>query len=294
MSKRITTLALVLLMGLLSLYCSRGTESQTADNRQPEQAQPVAPAVSEAEARQQREAELAQREAEVARREAELTGRKSATQPRRAAAPAVRRETPVDPAPVRDAPRSDNRSPERVADRQPPRPVVRETVVRAGNELHVRLADTLDSRQSRAGERFSAILDRDLVVDGNVIARRGSAVEGRVVDVTDSGRVKGRSEIAFTLTSLNAGGRSYPIDTNTIRMQAEAGIKEDAAIIGGATGIGAAVGAVAKGKKGAAIGAAIGAGAGTAAVLRQKGKYIEIRPETDFTFRLQDDLVVRR
>jgi len=289
MNKRITTLALVLLLGLLSLYCSRGTESQTADNRQP-----AAPAVSEAEARQQREAELAQREAEVARREAELAGRKPATQPRRAAAPAVRRDTPVDPAPVGDVPRSDNRSPERMADRQPSPPVVRETVVRAGNELHVRMADTLDSRQSRAGERFSAILDRDLVIDGDVIARRGSAVEGRVVDVTDSGRVKGRSEIAFTLTSLNAGGRSYPIDTNTIRMQAEAGIKEDAAIIGGATGIGAAVGAVAKGKKGAAIGAAIGAGAGTAAVLRQKGKYIEIRPETDFTFRLQDDLVIRR
>lgn len=289
MNKRITTLALVLLLGLLSLYCSRGTESQTADNRQP-----AAPAVSEAEARQQREAELAQREAEVARREAELTGRKPAAQPRRAAAPAVRRDTPVDPAPVGDVPRSDNRSPERMADRQPSPPVVRETVVRAGNELHVRMADTLDSRQSRAGERFSAILDRDLVVDGDVIARRGSAVEGRVVDVTDSGRVKGRSEIAFTLTSLNAGGRIYPIGTNTIRMQAEAGIKEDATIIGGATGIGAAVGAVAKGKKGAAIGAAIGAGAGTAAVLRQKGKYIEIRPETDFTFRLQDDLVVRR
>lgn len=289
MSKRITTLALVLMVGLLSLYCSRGTE--TADNRQPDQSQPAAP-VSEEEARRQREAELAQREAEVARREAEVTGRKPATQPRRAAAPAVRRDTAIDPAPVRDVPRSGNRSP--VVDREPARPVIRETVVRAGNELHVRMADTLDTRQSRAGERFSAILDRDLVVEGDVIARRGSAVEGRVVDVTDSGRVKGRSEIAFTLTSLNAGGRTYRIDTNTIRMQAEAGIKEDAAIIGGATGIGAAVGAVAKGKKGAAIGAAIGAGAGTAAVLRQKGKYIEIRPETDFTFRLQDDLVVRR
>lgn len=48
--------------------------------------------------------------------------------------------------------------------------------------------------------------------------------------------------------------------------------KESAVIIGGAAGAGAGIGAIAKGKKGAAVGAAIGAASGTAYELIKRDK----------------------
>lgn len=294
MKKQILILLLAVLAAALLTQCSRGSEQQSAsvESQKQEQA-PASPAASEPPAQvSSRAAELDRRESELKRRESDVARRGQAS--RRTTRPASTSTDRSGDAASRDRDerdvyRSDSR------DRSAGTPALtRALVVPAGTEIRIRMADPLDTRTSQPGDRFRAILDRDLVADRQVVARAGSDVEGQVVDVVEAGKVQGRSELSFTLTSLSAGGRTYRIDTDTKHMRAESSVKEDAAIIGGTTGAGAAIGAVTKGKKGAAVGAAIGAAAGTAAVLTQRGKYIEVRPETEFSFRLRDELMVRR
>ena len=83
------------------------------------------------------------------------------------------------------------------------------------------------------------------------------------------------------------------MQTDPIPIQAEGTKGRDTAVIGGAAGVGALIGGIVGGKKGAAIGAATGGGAGTAGVLMTKGKEVELSPEQQFSFRLQQDLEVK-
>ena len=57
-------------------------------------------------------------------------------------------------------------------------------------------------------------------------------------------------------------------------------------------GIGAAIGAIAGGRKGAGIGAAAGGAAGTGTVLASRGKPVEFPPESRLTFRLRAPITV--
>ena len=48
----------------------------------------------------------------------------------------------------------------------------------AGTMIPVRLVDGLTSERNLPGDSFTATLDKELVVDGFVIAERGARVEG--------------------------------------------------------------------------------------------------------------------
>lgn len=165
-------------------------------------------------------------------------------------------------------------------------------VVAAGTKLPVRLAHALSSAKNKAGDKFEAVLDQDLAVEGVTVAPRGSVLVGKLVSAEGSGRVEGLARMSLTLTEIRIGGESHPIDTDTLSFQAESTVKQDATKIGVGAGIGAAIGAIAGGGKGAAIGAAAGGGAGTAAVLVTKGKEVTFEPEQKLTFTLKQDLTV--
>ena len=169
-----------------------------------------------------------------------------------------------------------------------PKPIV----VASGTKLPVRLAQALNSGKNKAGDKFEAVLDQDLAVEGVTVAPRGSVLVGKLVSVEGSGRVEGLARMSFTLTEIRIGGESHPIDTDTLSFQAEGTVKQDATKIGVGAGIGAAIGAIAGGGKGAAIGAATGGGAGTAVVLATKGKEIAFEAEQKLTFTLKQDLTV--
>jgi len=166
-------------------------------------------------------------------------------------------------------------------------------MVPSGTELSIRLQDSLDSGVNKTGDAFQAILDADLVIEGQTIAPRGSAIAGKVVSAASAGRVEGRAAMSLTLTDLKTASASYPIRTNTLAFEAESAIKKDATKVGIGAGIGAVIGAIAGGGKGAAIGAAVGGGAGTATVLATKGKELSFPPEHQFSFTLGNDLQVQ-
>src|SRR5262249_2351344 len=140
-------------------------------------------------------------------------------------------------------------------------------IVPAGTKLRVVLLQPISSDKSRRGDSFLASLAEPVVIDGKTFFPRGTKIRGHIVDAKESGRVKGLASLKLTLTEIvRDEGEFINISTRPYIAVAESTKKRDAAIIGGGTGVGAAVGAIAGGGKGAAIGAAAGAGVGTGTV----------------------------
>ncbi len=78
-------------------------------------------------------------------------------------------------------------------------------VVPAGTTLTIRLGEDLGSRISRANQRFSATLDRDVVVHGDTVIAAGATVNGRVVSAKPAGPLTGEANLQLKITSVNAG-----------------------------------------------------------------------------------------
>jgi hypothetical protein len=194
-------------------------------------------------------------------------------------------QAPVAPAapppPVEDAPNpppsSNGRTPNTVT-------------IAAGTLLPVRIGETLSAANNERGDTFLATLDQPLVVDGFVIAERGSRVEGRV---TETERTKGSSHIGIELVKISTSdGQHVRIRTAAYKKESNSSTGNDVAKVGIITAIGAAIGAAADGGKGAAIGAGVGGAAGVADVMLSRGKPVEIRVETRLSFRIQEPVTI--
>jgi hypothetical protein len=171
-----------------------------------------------------------------------------------------------------------------------PAPVVVAQVIPSGTVLRLSLTDTLDSRDSSAGDRFAGSLAEAVVIDGLTLLPKGTLLHGRVIDAQGSGKVKGRASIRLELTDIVQGARTVNITTEAFAAEADSQQKRDTGIIAGGAGVGAVVGAIAGGKKGAAIGAIAGGGGGTGVVLATKGKEIHYGPETQLNFTLANSV----
>lgn len=163
-------------------------------------------------------------------------------------------------------------------------------VIPSGTVLRLSLIDALDSKQSSAGDRFAGSLSEPVVVNGATLLPKGTLLHGRVIDAQGAGKVKGRASIRLQLTEIVQGNRTVAIDTDTFAAEANSQQKRDAGIIAGGAGVGAAIGAIAGGKKGAGIGAITGGGAGTGVVLATKGNEIHYGPETNLNFTLTNSV----
>jgi len=163
----------------------------------------------------------------------------------------------------------------------------------SGMLLPVRLVDGLSSERNAPGDAFLATLDKELVVDGFVIAERGARVEGRVVASDPGGKVKGVAGIAVELTRLRTSdGQNVAIRTDSFERHAEPDRGGDVEKVAVGAVIGASVGAMAGGGKGAAIGAGVGGGAGAGDVMLTHGKPATLPSETRISFRLRAPLTL--
>lgn len=175
----------------------------------------------------------------------------------------------------------------------PPPPPPRQVTIAAGTLLSARLVEALASDRNQPGDTFTATLDQPLAVDGLVIAERGARLEGRVVDLKQSGRVRGVAALGIALTRLRTSdGQNVAITTDTFTKEAPTSVGEDVKRGAAATGIGAAIGAIAGGGKGAAIGAAIGAAAGAGTAVATRGKPATLASETRINFRLSEPVTI--
>lgn len=167
-------------------------------------------------------------------------------------------------------------------------PVPAKLTIQPGTYITVRLNQGLSSDRNQAGDGFAATLVKPVVVDGVVVADRGQTLGGRVVEAKKAGRVEGVSHLAVQLTDLTLlDGHPVPIQTKLFTKNGPTSQGRDAAVIGGTTATGAAIGAAAGWGTGAAIGAGAGALVGIVGVLVTRGHPTYLYPEQILTFRVE-------
>lgn len=166
-----------------------------------------------------------------------------------------------------------------------PPPAPKTYTLPAGSAVVVRTTSTISTKTSQSGDAFEATLHRPLEVDGVVIAGQGATVRGVVTNSDPGGRVKGVASLALALRSVTLpSGQTIDLATDHVSKLAPQSKKKDAMKIGIASGVGAAIGAIAGGGKGAAIGAGAGAAGGTGVVMATRGEPATIASESLLTF----------
>ena len=176
----------------------------------------------------------------------------------------------------------------------PPPPPQPETLqIPAGTPIAIRTVSSLSTKTNKTGEPFSATLASALVVNGVTIAKRGSTVNGTIIDSDPGGRVKGVASITLGITRIRtADGQSLAVSASTVQIDAKSTKGKDAAKIGVGAGAGALIGGIAGGGKGAGIGALVGGGAGTGVVLATRGGPAVVPSETVLNVKLSAPLTV--
>ena len=163
-----------------------------------------------------------------------------------------------------------------------------------GTLLQLRTSEPVDSKRAKDGQPVEFMVIQDVTMGGVLAIPRGAVVHGVIAESKNvgSGQLAGSSTLALTLTSLDLGGRNYPLQTDQFKVKApnKAGQTVNSALTGGVIGtiIGCAVGRGA----GCAIGAGAGVAAGTAAGTASPGPRAWIPAEALVSFHLAAPLTV--
>jgi hypothetical protein len=167
-------------------------------------------------------------------------------------------------------------------------------LVPVGTNLKVRLEDTLSSKDSRVGDRFTAtILDPVRFNEGTIT--------GHISSIQKSGKIKGRTSmnLAFDSARLPDGRsgtlhgyvtRVYGGDSSSADNEGgiESGSRTKQTIKRGAigAGAGAVLGAIVGGGKGAAIGLILGGAGGAGSLAVQGSKELKLESGTEMLVRV--------
>ncbi len=156
----------------------------------------------------------------------------------------------------------------------------------AGTVVSVRTIDPVDSEYDREGKIYRASLSADLLIDGQVVARKNDPAEIRLHSLSQSGKISGSSEVTLELYSITVNGKSVPVQSGDVSQESAGKGKKTARNAGIGAIAGGIIGAIAGGGKGAAIGAASGGALGTGASVLTKGPKVRIPSETLLRFTL--------
>jgi hypothetical protein len=240
-------------------------------------------AAEEAAALQAREEELARREAEIAlkEKEKELADREAALAkasqpkpaPKPAAAPAAAPSKPKPkPAPVAAGPR--------------------DYVIPAGTSISVQLPAEISTKTAKVGQRLTANLTNDIVVDGKVVAKAGAPVQGSVTEVISGSKtIGGKPTLGLTFDSLTSKGGDRPINARITQIAEKSDKAGDTAKIAGGAVAGGVIGHQIDSDQGKVIGALIGAAAGTVAA-KKTGKEVVLPAGTVVGMTLESPVTV--
>jgi hypothetical protein len=164
--------------------------------------------------------------------------------------------------------------------------------VPAGTRILIRMVDSVDSSKQKAGFRFTATLETNLLAVDVVVAPRGTTVYGQLASASSAGRVSGSSQLTLELTDIMINGTAYPLLSSTYEVKGSGEGSKTAKKVVGGVGLGALIGGIAGGGKGAGIGALVGGAGGTAVAASKKGEQLSIPSESLLEFRLQQPAIL--
>jgi hypothetical protein len=167
----------------------------------------------------------------------------------------------------------------------------RRNEIPVGQELDVRLQEPLSSKSATVEQRFQATTAVDLMQGDRVLVPAGSLVRGIVRAVDDADRVDRAGRLTLGFDQLVVEGREYPIRGLATQVFESKGIRDEAATVGTAGGVGAIVGGIIGGLKGALIGAIVGSGGVIAAT---EGKDVELPAGAIVRVRLDSAVQISR
>ncbi len=174
----------------------------------------------------------------------------------------------------------------------------RTTIVRPlvpdGTSLKIRLEETLSSKESRVGDRFTAtVLDP--------VRFNEATVTGHISSIQKSGKIKGRTSMNLAFDSVRLSeGRSGTLHGYVTRVYGsgagqadteggiESGSRTKQTVKRGAigAGAGAVLGAIVGGGKGAAIGLILGGAGGAGSLAVQGSKELKLESGTELLVRV--------
>ena len=250
-----------------------------------------AAAQTDAAAEAQQDADIKQREEELSRREQELAMKEKEKDlaDREAALAKASAPKPAPKAPAAAAPAKPKPAPA-------PAPVVaagpRNYTVPAGTSISVQLPAAVSTKTAKVGDRLSANLTNDLVVDGKTVAKAGALVQGSVTQVVSgSSTIGGTPTIGITFDNLTFEGGDKPINARITQVSEKSDKAGDTAKIAGGAVAGGVIGHQISHKNGSVIGALIGAAAGTAAA-KKTGKEVVLPAGTVVGMTLESPVTV--
>jgi hypothetical protein len=172
----------------------------------------------------------------------------------------------------------------------PQQPAARGITVPAGAEIAVRTIERIDSKKADLSREYAGSLDDPIVVDGVEVVPANANAVLKIVEAQGPGLTR-RASLSTALVAVMVNGRRVNVETAKVDSKGGSQAKRTVAGTAAGAGAGAAIGAAAGGGAGAAIGAGVGAAAG-AAVGKLTGKGVEIAPETRFTYKLAQPVVI--
>jgi hypothetical protein len=149
------------------------------------------------------------------------------------------------------------------------------------------MIDGVDSEQTRLGQTFRASVDEPVLLDGQTVIPRGADAVVKLVEDKESGKFQGKTILTLALMQVMANGRMIDVTSGDVSQASGSRGAKTAKVVGGTAALGAIIGGIAGGGKGAAIGAGSGAAVGGGVQALTKGQRVKIPSETRLTFTLQ-------
>jgi hypothetical protein len=160
-----------------------------------------------------------------------------------------------------------------------PTPRFETLLIPDGTSVVASLDNRLSTESNHSGDPFVATTTQPVIVNGRTVVPAGAHIQGVLRDVQASGRIKGRARMTLAYQGIvDSQGATHAISATPLTLQAASATHGDVEKIAAGGVLGALIGGITRGGKGAAIGAGAGAAAGTVLMLATKGADVELNP----------------
>ncbi|WP_019612831.1 hypothetical protein [Psychromonas ossibalaenae] len=128
--------------------------------------------------------------------------------------------------------------------------------VNAGTALTIRMSESVNSRHNKSGQRFTAVLETNLMAGDVIAAPKGAKVYGVLTNVKKAGRIAGSASMTMQLTGISVNDLMVDIKTQSISGEGINTARTTAKRTAGTAAVGGLIG----GSDGAKTGAKVGLG----------------------------------